>query len=139
MTTEAEILSRHLDDLNIARVACQKLRRNEIEAVPRGQPYMDLRDAMKRLENSCRQMFHWRGDDARWLRLGAVYARAQRSAQQHLWREQWAAFGEMQKLFELGLRRIDELGTRPTGRSIDKLILPGAIDRWFESRPLILQ
>lgn len=140
MLTEAEILSQHVDQLKIAKECCDRLKMNAVEISPRGFVYMQLIGANKKLDGTCRQLFHWRGDDARWIKLGSVYVRAMKVAARLMLKEQWAAFGALAQLYELGQRRVDELGTRPTGRSIDKFIVPGPIDTWFEPKhPLILQ
>ena len=132
MNREAEFLSKHKDALKKARECCERLKLNADHdtAAPRGALYLDLAFANKELEGTCRQMFHWRGDDARWLRLGAVYANAAKLAAKYLRMERWRAFGELAKVYELGLRRVDDLGDRPNGR-LGKLILPGDISPWF--------
>jgi hypothetical protein len=139
MLTEPELLSQHRAQLRIGLEACQKLKMNAVEPSPRGQAYADLVDALKKLEGTCRQMFHWRGDDARWIKLGAVYARALPLVQRLRLMEKWAAFGSLEDLFELGLRRVTDLAERPTGRSQGKLILPGDIHGWFEASKLRAQ
>lgn len=138
MLTEHEILSQHSDQLRIAYERCHTLKMNAVEAMPRGVAYADLKSAIRKLEGTCRQMFHWRGDDARWLRLAAMYARSEKLARRLLITEDWHAYGTMAELFEMGLRNFADLAERPTGRSIGKLILPGAIDRWYEDRPMVL-
>jgi hypothetical protein len=140
MTTEAEILSQHQAQLRIAYEACHALKMNAVESMPRGFRYQQLLDANKKLEGTCRQMFHWRGDNAHWVRLAAIYAQASKLAARLLLREKWTGFAELAKVYELGVRRVDDLASRPTGRSLDKLILPGRIDGWYDPKaPMLLQ
>lgn len=134
MLTEAEILAQHRDQLKIAGERCVYLQRNMVEVMPRGVAYADLRDAIRKLEGTSRQMFHWRGDDARWVRLAAMYARAEKLAARLLISENWAGFGDLAELFEKGRRYCLDLAERPTGRSLDKLILPGDISPWYRER-----
>ena len=101
-------------------------------AAPRGRHYRALRDALSALEGTCRQLAHWR-EDTRWLKLGIVYAKAMRVAQQNFARQDWLGFKELSALFELGVRRMDELATKRTERvgmilpkRTDWLILPDA-------------
>lgn len=141
MLTEPEILSQHQASLRQARECCLALQINAVETRPRGALYIDLKLALKRLEGTCRQLAHNRGD-ARWLRLAQVYMgkdktlpasrtgielRTSPSAEaiaERLFRGgQWLAFGELAKVFELGLRRADALATRKTERP-GTLILP---------------
>lgn len=113
MITENEILSRHKQALGEAHRACQRLGRNADTdyLAPRGNDYGDLKEALTLLEGSTRQMAHFRAD-ARWLRLGVVYAKAMRIAQVKFVSQKWNAFNELKGLFELGHRRIEELQTR---------------------------
>ncbi len=75
-------------------------------------------------------MAHFR-EDARWLRLGVLYAKAMRAAQKHYIQMNWKAFSMMMALFEQGQRHLDDLDRR-TGkigsilpqRPSDWLILP---------------
>lgn len=141
MLTEAEIMAQHQASLRQARECCLKLQRNAVEVSPRGAVYMDLKAALKRLEGTCRQMGHMRGD-ARWFRLATLYAgrelriaasrtgaearqapSAEVLARKYLLTGDWLKFGQLAALFELGLRRADELATRKTERR-GTLILP---------------
>lgn len=133
MLTEAEILSRHHQALGEARGACQRLGRNADAdyLAPRGHDYGELRRALKALEGSSRQMAHFRAD-ARWVKLGIVYAKAMRAAQAKFVGQRWSYFNELTALFELGLRRMNDLKDNRTGRlgailptqPTDWLILP---------------
>lgn len=69
--------------------------------------------------------------DARWTKLGFVYARALRLIQKKFTAMDWLAFRDLIPLFENGLKRMDELATAKTGRTgpilpqrTDWLILP---------------
>lgn len=139
MDREHEFVAKHRDALKLARECCEKLKMNAVEARPRGRLYADLVKANKELDGTCRQLFHWRGDDARWLQLGSIYAKASKVAARLMLREKWALFADLAGLYELGLRRVDDLAGRPTGRAGGKLILPGDISPWFEGRAQILQ
>jgi hypothetical protein len=135
--TEAEIVSRHKQALGEAHSACQELGRNAdpLYLAPRGKHYIALRQAIEHLEGSARQMAHFRGD-ARWTKLGFLYARLLQSIQPLYVRTRWAEFGKMAAFFGPdGQRRLDELQTRKTGKSglilpdpgrMDWLILPDA-------------
>lgn len=136
--TENDILERHKQALGEARRACQQLGRNAdpLYLAPRGRHYTELKKALALLEGSARQMAHWR-DDGRWLRLGIVYAKAMRGAQQKFVGQRWAWFGELQALFVLGERRLDELNQR-TGTL--GAILPQRASEWLvlpDSRPAL--
>ena len=130
--TERDILDRHRQALGEAHRACQRLGKNAdpLYLAPRGHDYGNLKRALEMLEGSARQMAHFR-EDARWLRLGIVYAKAMRSAQSKFIGQRWAYFNELTKLFALGHRRVEELQAK-TGtqgpilpsRPSDWLVLP---------------
>lgn len=132
-TTEQDIIDRHMQALGEAQRACQRLGRNADPdfLAPRGHDYGNLKRALQALEGTARQMCHWR-QDTRWLKLGILYAKAMRLAQVKFVGQRWAAFNEMTKLFDRGLREMEELKTRRTGqigpvlpsRPTDWLILP---------------
>lgn len=141
MASEHEIIEQHRASLREARECCLKLRKNAVEPSPRGAVYMDLKAALKRLEGTCRQMGHMRGD-ARWFRLATVYAGREQTiaasrtgtearqfasaevlARRYFLCGEWLAFGGLAQLFALGLRRLDELAERKTERA-GTLILP---------------
>lgn len=125
--SEQEILDRHRQALGEADRACQNLSRNADpdHKAPRGKEYGDLKRALDNLEGSARQMAHHRGD-TRWLKLGVVYAKAMRGAQQKFIGQKWAWFAELRQLFHLGHRRLAELAEEKTGRT--GLILPKRTD-----------
>lgn len=133
MLSEQEILDRHQQSLKEARDHCLWLssQQDQCNAAPRGGRYVRLRRALNELEGSARQMAHWRGD-ARWIKLGTMYARAMQIAQVKYIGQNWKAFGQMVGLFDRGLRTLDELATRKTGtlgpilpsRPSDWIILP---------------
>jgi hypothetical protein len=133
MSREPEFIAKHKEALAQAYEACQALKMNAVDPAPRGWHYQRLVAANKELDGTCRQLFHWRGDDARWLKLGAIYTRASKVAARCLMLEKWAEFHQLAALYELGARRLMEMAERPTGRSIDKLVLPGDISPWFEA------
>lgn len=121
--TEQDILSKHTQCLKEAKEACAQLFKNADPAYifPRGHLYGQLRRAITALEGSCRQMSMFRSD-ARWTKLGFVYAKALRMAQTKFNAGDWLFFGKFGELFAQGLTRMDELATRKTGRS--GIILP---------------
>jgi hypothetical protein len=125
--SEVEILSRHKAALGEAREACLFLARNAdpFQAAPRGHHYRMLRAALRALEGSSRQMAHWR-EDARWLKLGIHYAKAQRVAHQLFLKMNWLGFQTFSTMFDNGLSHLDELATRKTGHM--GMILPKNTD-----------
>ena len=132
MDREPEFISKHKEALREAREACLALARTTVESGPRGTYSLKLAVANKALEGTCRQMHHWRGDDAEWLRMGALYANAQKVALNLRLKQKWADFAKLATLYEKGQRMLDDLATRPTGRSIEKFIDPGDISPWFK-------
>ena len=137
MSREPEFLSKHLDALRVAEECCQTLKMNAVEPNPRGATYAKLVQATKELEGTCRQMFHWRGDDAEWLRLGSLYARALKVMAWLYISESWEKFGTLADLYTMGILRMRDLAERPTGRGIEKFILPGDISPWFDPKRVI--
>jgi len=129
-TSEAEILSRHAQSLKEGRDACQWLARNADpeQAAPRGRHYRHLRTALQELEGTCRQMSMYRAD-ARWTKLGIVYAKAMRIARKKMVKSDWLGFRELTKLFDIGLRHMEELSTAKTG--IPGMILPKRPSDWL--------
>lgn len=122
MLSEPEILSQHQASLRQARERCLALHKQLVETSPRGRHHIQLREACKRLEGTCRQMGHYRGD-FRWFSLGGVYAKAWKKADEMFVGNRWAGFGELAKLFEQGIRKADDLATRRTEKK-GTLILP---------------
>lgn len=114
--TENEIRSKHVQALKEARDACQRLALNQDpeKAAPRGRHYKNLKKALGELEGSCRQMSMFRSD-ARWTKLGFVYARAMRTARSMMLKQNWVGFGKLAELFVIGLKRLEDLDTRKTG------------------------
>lgn len=129
MISETEILDRHRQSLGEAHRACQRLGKNADPTylAPRGHDYGNLKRALDTLEGSARQMAHFRAD-ARWLKLGMLYAKARRAAQAKFVGQRWDYFGELMKLFELGHRRLEELQAR-TGTHGP--ILPSRPSEWL--------
>jgi len=137
MSREPEFITKHLDALRVAEECCETLKMNAVEPAPRGAVYAKLVQANKELEGTCRQMFHWRGDDARWLRLGSLYAKALKVMARLYLGERWEEFGDLAYIYRIGFRRLMNLAERPTGRGIEKFILPGDISPWFEPKRII--
>lgn len=115
--TESEIISCHLQALHDAKGACELLGKNAMEGylAPRGHHYGVLKEALELLEGSARQMSHYRSD-ARWLKLGILYARLMQLAQAKFVGQKWKAFHEMRPFFDNALRNMDELCNKKTGR-----------------------
>jgi hypothetical protein len=128
---EPEFVSKHKEALREAREACLKLARTVVEPGPRGTYSLQLAKANKALTGTCRQMFHWRGDDATWLKWGAIYGNADKTAQMLRMKNRWGEFAQLAELYVRGQKVIDDLATRPTGRGIEKFIDPGDISPWF--------
>lgn len=128
--TEAEILSKHQQSLKEARHHCAELARcaDPMIIAPRGWRYTKLRTALQELEGTCRQMAHWR-EDARWLKLGIVYAKAMRTVQARFTLHDWQAFGKLVALFDKGLVSMEGLRDSRTGRS--GMILPSQPTDWL--------
>jgi hypothetical protein len=141
MPSEVTIMSLHMSNLRLAREACLELQKNAIERRPSGGTYIELKQLLKALEGTCRQMGHMRGD-SRWFRLATIYcgtektiaasrtgheARAQLSAEalatRYYSKGMWKQFGKLAELFENGLRRAGDLAERKTERA-GTLILP---------------
>lgn len=130
--TENDILDRHRDALGLAHRACQNLGRNAADdyLAPRGTDYGNLKEALELLEGSARQMAHFRAD-ARWLKLGILYAKAMRLAQVKFIGQKWNAFNQMMPLFVTGKKHLEDLqmktGTRGPilpNRPSDWLVMP---------------
>ena len=139
--SEAEIVDRHRQALGEARTACQMLARqaDPDQIAPRGRHYRMLKDSLKALEGSCRQLAHYRAD-ARWLKLGIVYAKAMRTVQRAFVGQRWADFGSMTSLFEMGLRNMVDLKDQRTGKR--GAILPSRPSDWLvlpDHRPAMPQ
>lgn len=130
--TQQDVLSKHEQSLKEGRDACVALARNADPEylAPRGHLYTKLRTALTELEGTCRQMAAYR-DDARWTKLGFVYARCLRVAQAKFVSQNWLAFKQMAQLFSDGLSHMDDLANKKTGKigailptRYDWLILP---------------
>lgn len=128
--TEQEILDRHAQSLKEARDCCQWLnaQQDDTNHAPRGARYVALRKALDQLEGSARQMAHFRGD-ARWIRLGTVYARAMQMAQRKYIGQNWGFFGQMIAIFDKGMHSLDELANRKT--EVRGTILPQRPSDWI--------
>lgn len=114
--TENELIDRHRQSLIDAHSACQVLGRNADTDIlmPRGKHYLKLKQSLELLEGSARQMAHFR-EDARWLKLGILYAKATRVAQKHYVQLNWKAFTMMMTIFEQGHRHLNDLNAK-TGK-----------------------
>lgn len=131
--SEVEILSKHKQSLSEARDACLWLAKNQDPEyiAPRGRHYRNLRTALKELEGTCRQLSMFRSD-ARFTRLGMVYAKAMLIARKHFVVHNWKAFKQLSDLFIRGLVEMEALSTRRTGalgpilpqRPSDWIIMP---------------
>ena len=116
--TEREVLDRHMQALGEAHRACQNLGRNADNQylAPRGQDYGELKEALEHLEGSARQMSHFRSD-ARWIRLGILYAKVMRTAQASFVAatidyRRWNDFNKLMPLFVNGKRQLQDLQQR---------------------------
>lgn len=116
-TTEQELIDRHVSALKEAKDACQELGRNadpDYIAV-RGPHYRKLREALNLVEGTCRQLCAFR-DDTRWLPLGIHYAKVMRLVQRKFVEQKWSHFRKLAPMFDIGLRQMQDLKDRRTGR-----------------------
>jgi hypothetical protein len=135
MSRETEFLTRHKEDLRRAVELCRLLQRNMVEIAPRTLQYLELRAICKRLEGTSRQMAHERGDDFSWLQLGDLYFRVSKAVTKARNKHDWAAFGEIAKVFEAGIVRVERLATAATGitsRSTSPLLI---LPRYLQPKP----
>lgn len=130
--TENEIIDRHQQALGEAHRACQRLGKNAdpTHLAPRGHDYGNLKRALDALEGSSRQMAHFRAD-ARWLKLGVLYAKTRRGAQRAFVAQRWAWFGALMPLFVNGQRSMVDLKDMKTGRASSSPILPSRPSDWL--------
>ena len=130
--TESDLIQRHAQSLREAHGACQKLGLNADPTyiAPRGHLYAELKRALEHLEGSCRQLAAFRSD-ARWIKLGIVYAKTTRAAQKAMVGQRWLWFRDLMPLFENGMRRMDELRNMRTGRLSSDAILPANPSSWL--------
>jgi hypothetical protein len=128
--SEAEVFDRHSQALGEARRACQHLgsQLDPDKVAPRGRHYGELSRSLKALEGSCRQLSHMRAD-ARWVKLGVVYARVLRAMQRKFVGQRWQWFRDLTAVFELGERRLAELRDTKTGKLGP--ILPERPSNWL--------
>lgn len=128
--TEQEVLSKHKQSLSEARDSCLWLAKNQDPEyiAPRGRHYKNLKTALKELEGTCRQISMFRSD-ARWTKLGMVYAKAMLVAHKHFLAQRWSAFKQLSDLFIRGLVEMEELSTRKTGTVGP--ILPQNPSKWI--------
>jgi HPt (histidine-containing phosphotransfer) domain-containing protein len=115
MSRESEFLQRHKEDLRRAIELCRQLESNLAQMSLRGRPTRELMAICKRLEGSCRQMAHERGDDYTWLQLGHHYAQLQKLVLRLRTKEKWGQFGDLAKVFEVGIQKIDRLAETARG------------------------
>lgn len=127
--TEAECLSKHRSALGEAHRACQLLGQNAGEGVlkPRGHDFHMLKTALDELEGSARQIAHFR-TDARWLRLGILYAKTLKQCQARFVGQRWKFFHDLMPLFVDGAARLEQLQAR-TG--VLGPILPQRASEWL--------
>lgn len=132
MLTEADILDRYRQSLGEAAQASKNLARNADpeRAPPRGRDYAILKRSLTTLEGCCRQMGTWRGD-ARWIRLGALYAKILLQTQPKFVLQRWAWFGALPAHFEHGLAALKDLKDRRTGLLSSTPILPNRASEWL--------
>lgn len=131
MLTEADILDRYEQSLGEADRACQQLGRNadpEYLAL-RSPDYLSLQDSLKLLEGCCRQMSAFRSD-ARWIKLGVMYARAMRIVRSLFEKQKWQSFREIRPLFRNGLVIMEDLRDKRTGKAGP--VLPTQSTEWLQ-------
>ena len=139
MAQEHEVLARCRDDLRRGKELCLSLKKNAIEHAPRELSYIELKTLCRRLEESCRQMAHERGDDERrmafpWIELAHHFKKLADAVQKLRRGHRWLLFGDLAEVFERHTRNIAILANRATGNtslSGQLLILPP----WLRSKP----
>ena len=77
--------------------------------------YLRLRATCKRLEGSCRQMAHERGDDFTWLQAAHHYNKVSEAAQQLRKKGEWLRFGKLAEVFDASLPKVERLATIANG------------------------
>ena len=82
---------------------------------PRQKTYLRLRATCKRLEGSCRQMAHERGDDFTWLQAAHHYNKVSEAAQQLRKKGEWLRFGKLAEVFDASLPKVERLATIANG------------------------
>jgi|FreactcultureFD7_1027221.scaffolds.fasta_scaffold05845_6 hypothetical protein len=115
MSRETEFLTRHKEDLTQAAEMCRTLQRQAVEVSPRHRTYLRLLQTCKRLEGTCRQMAHERGDDFTWLQLGHHYHAVSRKVTALRHEGKWLLFGKLAEVFEAGMPQVGRLATTATG------------------------
>jgi hypothetical protein len=125
--SENEIIDRHMQALGEAKRECLWLgaQQDEDMAAPRGRHYEALKVALKAAEGSARQMSYHRSD-TRWIKLGILYAKVLRKAQQWYVSQAWRYFSEVTPMFDGAMRDMQALAERKTGMSSSNIILPSA-------------
>ena len=126
MSRETEFLTRHKEDLRQAAELCRELQKQAVQVTPRQRKYLALRALCKRLEGSCRQMAHERGDDFTWLQAAHHYAQTDKVIQKLRSSGHWLKFGPLADVFEAGIAKIDRLAHTATGvtsRSTSSLLI----------------
>ena len=132
MAQEHEIIARMKDDLKRGAELCRRLQKNAVEMAPREMTYMELKRLCRRLEDSCRQITHERGDDERrtgftWLELSNHFKKLSDAIQSRVRECKWLEFGKLAEVFDLNLKRIPELAEKRSEQSSlsgQLLILP---------------
>ena len=115
MSRETEVLGRHKEDLRVAAEICRELQKQAVMPTPRQKTYLRLRATCKRLEGSCRQMAHERGDDFTWLQAAHHYNKVSEAAQQLRKKGEWLRFGKLAEVFDASLPKVERLATIANG------------------------
>lgn len=117
MSRETEFIQRHTDDCRRGAELCRILQGNANQPSSRELHYLELMTICKRLEGTCRQMAHERGDDFRWLTLGNHYFKVGEMVRKVRRRNDWMRFGQLADVFMVGIEKIKLLATTATGLS----------------------
>ena len=115
MSRETEFLGRHKEDLRVAAEICRELQKQAVMPTPRQKTYLRLRATCKRLEGSCRQMAHERGDDFTWLQAAHHYNKVSEAAQQLRKKGEWLRFGKLAEVIDASLPKVERLATIANG------------------------
>ena len=117
MASDRELQQKFIECARSAKEACLLMARNADpeKIAPRGHLYATIRSALLAMEGCCRQL-NYNREDTRWIRLGILCARAQRTCHGMRIKEQWLGFNQLAQWLENHIVRMEDLLNRKTGR-----------------------
>lgn len=131
MKTEQEMIGALRENFRLAAEECDKLANGK-----RGRAYLRLRDHLKTVEQSCRDIAHNRGD-TRWLPMGLKMAEAHQlcggwlRAREPSWR-----FKSLSEILRHGMKICDTLAVKKTGRLSGPILPVPLVGPLRETRPV---